>query len=438
MIVMKFGGSSLANAGRIRKAVSIVQSNVGKNPVVVVSALGGVTDMLISAARLALSGRQKKELDAIVDRHMSAVRELGIDPGTVEGDLTELSRIIEGISLLSELTPRTLDKVVSFGERMSSKIVAAHMRAGGMDAQAFNAYDVGLLTDSNFGDADYLPEAEAGIRRALLWRRRGIPVITGYVGRDRDGNITTLGRGGSDYTAAIFGAALNAKEIQIWTDVNGIMTSDPRIVKSAISIGEVSYGEASELAFMGAKVLHPKTILPAVNKQIPVRILNTFNPSHKGTVVLKDIGVKRRVASIAYKKRIKVINIHNPSMFLAHGFMKRIFEVFDSFGVSVDMIATSDVNVSMTLDEGHDIGGLLQELRKMAQVEVRSNRAKISLVGKDMAFIPGLFGKLFSSLRDIRVEMISSSTSEINQSFVVREEDADETIRRLHKEFFGR
>ena len=214
-----------------------------------------------------------------------------------------------------------------------------------MKAAARNAYDIGMLTDSNFGDADVLPETADMIRGAFKPEQGVVSVVTGYIGKDRQGEITTLGRSGSDYTASIVGAAIGAEEIQIWTDVDGVMTSDPRIVKGAMSIESVSYSEASELAFMGAKVLHPKTILPAIEKGIPVRVLNTFNPSHRGTTIVRDIKTRSRLASIACKRRVCVINISTPEMFLAHGFLRRVFEIFDNLGFSVDMVSTSEVNV---------------------------------------------------------------------------------------------
>lgn len=438
MIVMKFGGTSVGNAERIANVAKIVKSEYGRSPIVVVSAVGGVTDGLIGIAQDAISGKKHAEkLNELIDKHYHIIEELGLDPAIINEEVNHLRKHIDGISLLEELTPKTLDKLMSFGERMSARIVAEYMSSISMPAKSYNSYDLGLLTDSNFGDADVLPEAYPKIRRSLSGKRH-IPVVTGFIGKNKEGYITTLGRGGSDYTASILGAAVNAKEIQIWTDVDGIMTTDPKIVKGAKSLDVVSYEEASELAFMGAKVLHPKTILPAINKNIPVRILNTFNPKHHGTYVLKEIKVKSRVASIAYKKKIKVINISTPKMFQAHGFLRRVFEIFDNEGISVDMISTSEVNISVTMDGKQDTDRLIEKLGEMADVEVRANRAKISMVGKGMVYMPGVLGKLFSSLGDINIEMVSSSTSEINQSFVVKEEHADEAVKRLHATFFGR
>ena len=439
MIIMKFGGSSVADGPRIANVANIVELNADRHPVVIVSALGGVTDSLIHLAKAAGSMERKKTIQELKNRHVSTLKSLGLEEGLLNDDFSKLNDALSEIGSSSKVTEKSMDRVVSFGERMSSKIVAACIRSKGIECAAYNAYDLGMVTDSNFGNADILPETYSAIKREFSRIGKGIiPVITGYIGKDRNGEITTLGRGGSDYTASIIGAATGAEEIQIWTDVNGIMTADPRIVENALNVKEVSYKEASELAFMGAKVLHPKTILPAISKNIPVRILNTFNYRHKGTVVLGDIKTRRRVASIACKRNIKVINIYTPSMFLAHGFLKKVFGIFEDFKIPIDMISTSEINISVTVDQKEDISPAIEELKKIAEIEVLDNRAKVSLVGKNMVIMPRLLGRLFYALDGIRVEMISSSTSEINQSIVVNGQDADKAVRKLHKTFFGR
>ncbi len=438
MIVMKFGGTSVGDAERIKSIAKLVAARKSKSPIVVVSAVGGVTDLLIKIAKSAAAQNLDTEmLDELITRHVHIAHDLGIDRNILQDDIKELERLVKGVSMIGELTPKTLDAIMAFGERSSSKLVAGYLSSIGHNANAYNAYDVGLVTDSNYGSADVLPEAYPIMNRKIS-KLSGIPVITGFLGKDKNGIITTLGRGGSDYTASIVGAAVNAKEIQIWTDVNGIMSSDPKIVKKAETLDVVSYSEASELAFLGAKVLHPKTILPAVNKNIPVKILNSMNPKHKGTVVLKNIKKERRVASITCKKRISVVNLHTPSMFLVHGFLKKVFDTVDRLGLSVDMISTSEVSVSMTFDNEHGLDRLVRELKKLSEVELLSNRAQISVVGNNLASIPGIFGRIFSALDGIEVEMISSSASEVNQSFVVQEKDANSSILKLHNEFFGR
>jgi aspartate kinase len=437
MIVMKFGGSSVANAARIRNIASIVKRKKRECPVVVVSALGGVTDGLLQAANEAARGRNPKNVLAeIIRKHYAAIDALSLRREIIGDEVEQLGRRLESMSMLGECTPKGVDLLVSFGERMSARIIAAHLSNTGMPAKAYDAYDIGMITDSNFGNADVLPQSYPRMRRKLA-KLAHVPVITGFIGKDRAGNVTTLGRGGSDYTASIIGAAIGAKEIQIWTDVNGIMTADPRVVRGAKSIAVVSYGEASELAVLGAKVLHPKTILPAMDKGIPVRILNTFNPGHKGTVVLRNPGVKCRIASITCKKNIQVMNLSTPSMFQEHGFLRKVFGVFESRGVSVDMVSTSEVNVSVAIEGRHITDALKSELGKIAKVDVRSGRAKISLVGNDLIYVRGALGRMFSALKGMSIEMVSSSLSETNQSFVVKEKDADTAVRRLHATFFG-
>jgi aspartate kinase len=438
MIVMKFGGTSVGNAERIRDVVKIVKSKIDSKPVVVVSALGGVTDNIIDTANLASNGdKYDIKLNGILQRHYDTIAELGLRPEIISSETDQLARNINNITTRKELTPRDLDKIVSFGERMSARIIAGYLSKMGIPAKAHDSYDIGLITDGNFGDASMLPESYPKIKRSLS-NSKSVPVITGFIAKDKNGRITTLGRGGSDYTASIIGAAIGATEIQIWTDVNGIMTADPKIVKNAKSVAIVSYDEASELAFLGAKVLHPKTILPAIENSIPVRILNTFNPTHRGTLVLKDIRVKNRVVSIACKKKIQVINLTTPKMFQMHGFLRQVFETFDKHGVSVDMVSTSEVNVSITMDGKQKTDRLVEDLKGLADVQIMPNRAKVSIVGKHMVYIPGILSKLFSSLDGIYIEMISSSTSEVNDGFVVEEKYADEAVRRLHKSFFGR
>lgn len=435
MIVMKFGGSSVANAKRIRNAAGIVRSRIDKNPIVVVSALGGVTDSLIEAANESVDGMGLKKVDGILERHYAAIEELGLNPEIIDAEVKQMRSSFDEINAERKLTQKMFDRIVSYGERMSARIMAACLSDMDIQARAYDAYDIGLITDSNFGDADVLPESYARMNK-LVRKIKGTPVITGYIGKDKNGDITTLGRGGSDYTASIVGAAVGAEEIQIWTDVDGIMTADPKMVSTAKSIDIVSYGEATELAFLGAKVLHPKTILPAVEHNIPVRILNTFNPEYKGTLVLGNVNMKSRVASIAYKKQVQVVEISMPMIEQKNRFLQRILEIFENHKVPVDMITTSDVSASITIDGKYRTDALLNDLGKMAIVEVKSNMAKVSLVGHDLAQIPGVKERVSDSLKTVDVEM--RSASKINQSFVVKENRAKSVIKKLHDAFFGR
>lgn len=441
VIVMKFGGTSVGSADSIRQVVGIVKASHG-SPFVVVSALSGVTDLLLASARKALdrSFSAKEAIKTIESRHVSVIAGLGLKADIISEDIAELEHILFGISLVRELTPRTRDYVASFGERLSSKIVAAYARKAGLNASAFSAYDLGVITDSNFGNAEILPGTYEAIAAAVKAIPAGvIPVVTGFVGKTAEGEVTTLGRGGSDYSAAIFGAALGAEEIQVWTDVDGVMTADPRIVPNARTVDAVSFEEASELAYFGAKVLHPKAVVPALNRNIPVRVVNTFNPSGNGTLILKNVTRKGHVTAIASKSGIYVININSARMFMAYGFLHHVFKLFDEFRIPVDMIATSEVNVTVTVEKKFDISGLVGKLGEFATVAVLSDRASISIVGSGIRLAPGLGGKIFSIFgrMGINVEMTTQSYDALSETLVIKEDRLEEAVRALHGEFFG-
>ncbi|MBI2142876.1 aspartate kinase [Candidatus Woesearchaeota archaeon] len=441
VIVMKFGGTSVGSAESIRQVVEIVKASQG-SPFVVVSALSGVTDLLLASARKALgrSFSANEAIRVIGDRHGAVIGALGLEAGIISEDLAELEQVLFGISLIRELTPRTTDYVASFGERMSSKIVAAFAKNAGLNAQAFNAYDLGVVTDENFGNAEILPGTYEAIAAAVKGIPAGvIPVVTGFIGKTGQGEVTTLGRGGSDYSAAIYGAALGAEEIQVWTDVDGVMTADPMIVPNARTVDAVSFEEASELAYFGAKVLHPKSILPAMNKEIPVRVLNTFNPSGNGTLILKNVTRNGNVTAITSKSDIYVININSARMLLAFGFLHQVFRLFDEFRIPVDMIATSEVNVTVTVEKKFDISGLVEKLREFAAVTVLSDRASVSIVGSGIRHAPGLGSKIFSIFgrMGINVEMTTQSYDALTETLVIKEDRLEEAVNALHGEFFG-
>ncbi|MFH2027536.1 MAG: lysine-sensitive aspartokinase 3 [Nanoarchaeota archaeon] len=439
MIVMKFGGSSVKNAERITNVGTIIKSRLDKKPIVVVSALGGITDMLIGTAENAFEGKDTSKLLAeIRERHTSTLKDLGLDESLVDEQLKEFEELIKRIEAVKEITTETMDHIQSFGERMSARIVAAHLSNTGTPAEAHDAYDVGFISDDNYGDAEPLEETEAQLREHLT-NKTAVPVITGFIAKTKAGKITTLGRGGSDYTAAIIGAAVNSEEIQIWTDVNGIMTTDPRIVKEAKTISEISFNEASELAYFGAKVLHPKTIIPAVEKNIPVRVLNTYEPDNEGTVILKEVNDNQPIKAIACKRHNLIMNITSSRMLNAYGFLTKVFSVFEKNRKSVDMISTSEVSISLTLSNDKDIDKIEKSLKRYAEIKIEGDKSIICIVGDGMKHIPGIAAKTFSVLGNnkINVEMISQGASEINISFVVNDVDADNAIKALHKEYFG-
>lgn len=439
MIVQKFGGTSVGGADQIRRVAQIIRRSLPSRPVVVVSAVSGVTNRLFRLADLALSGAPwAPELQALRDLHAGILRDLDAEEPSVDALLDDLSQLLSGISMLRECSPRAKDRLVSYGERLSVRILAAHLRNIGVRAQALDAFDVGLTTDSRFGEARPLPDVDERIRNALA-AQDGVPVITGYIGKDQAGDVTTLGRGGSDYTAAIFGAALDAQEIQIWTDVDGVMTVDPRIVGSARFIKKLSFAEASELAFYGAKVLHPATMIPAVRKGIPIRVLNSYRPEFEGTTVVARLSPEERgVKSIASKDRVAVVTIVAPPMLFQYGFLERIAGVFARHEIVVDMIATSEVSVAMTTNPAADLDPVVAELSKFSEVAVQREMSQISIVGEELRDRHDLAAAVFGSIArlKVKVEMVSFGATRNNLSLVVAQDRVREVVTALHADLF--
>ncbi len=438
MIVMKFGGTSVGSAAMIRRVIEIVTSR--QEPIVVVSAVSKVTDLLIQAARAAEKGKHASCLNEISEIHASILKELGLPQSLLAEQMGLLERLLDNIADSGRLTSMQLDEVCSFGERLSVIIVAASGSAIGM--RAYNAYDLGLATDDNFGSAEVLPEAYGRLKIAFTSIPQGtIPVVTGFLGRTTDGRITTLGRGGSDYSASLIGAAMDSEAVEIWTDVNGIMSADPRIAPEARTIPKVTFEEASELAYLGAKVLHPKTILPVIRKGIPVIVLNTYEPAAAGTQIVRDAERKDGITAIVSKKGLSIVNVNSERMFLMHGFLHKIFNVFDEHRISVDMVSTSEVNVSVTVDSRFDsgMGEAVRKLGEFSRVSLEDGKASISVVGHGIKRNPDTTARIFATLSatGINPEMISQGASEINIGLVVEASDADKAVRVLHAEFFG-
>jgi aspartate kinase len=436
MLVMKFGGTSVADAVRIRTVVRLAAERIDRRPVVVVSAMSGITNLLIDLAHRALKGPTTAQ--EVRARHAEALADLGLPADLLQEELDDLRSLLKGITLVGELTPRSLDCIMSFGERLSSKVVAAAFRAAGHESSACNAYDLGLVTDERFGSANPLESCYEPLGRAVK-AVKGIPVVTGFIGKDKRGNITTLGRGGSDYSASILGRAVGAEEIQIWTDVDGVMTSDPKICPKARSLEVLSFMEASELAYYGAKVVHPSTMIPAVKAKIPIRVLNTYRPEHPGTVILdRAPRSKDGVKSIAYRAHLSLITVSSMRMLMQPGFMAKIFEVFGRHEVVIDMVATSEVTVSLTTDTRKDIAPAIEELREIAEVEVEKKQAIVCLVGEGIRDEPGAVARIFETLRDAKVStrMVSFAASNVNVSLLVAEKDVTKAVKALHERFF--
>jgi aspartate kinase len=452
MLVMKFGGTSVGSAERMQGVLELVKSAHIKDDkiVVVLSAMSGMTNALIDGAQKAVQHDLKGALlvaAKISDTHIQAIENLFSKSDVsmqllndVQQHLQELEILYKGISYLGELTKRSLDAVSGMGELLSSKIVAAYAKAHGLNAQWADARQF-IVTDNNFGKANpswKKLEAKTKEKLSPILNQSTVVITQGFIGATEEGASTTLGRGGSDFSASIIGVALEANEIQIWTDVDGMMTADPRVVKDAVVLPEVSFQEASELAYFGAKVLHPLTIAPAVEKAIPVRILNTMAPEKKGTIIKESVKATGPVCAIASKKGIISFTLTTPRMLMSHGFLTRVFEVFDKHQTSIDLIATSEVTVSVTTDRADTVKAIAADLSEYGEVSVQSDVAIVTVVGRKFKETIGLAGKVFDTLKNINILMISAGASDINMSFVCSSEDADLAVQQLHEAFFAR
>ncbi|MBI2387565.1 MAG: aspartate kinase [Elusimicrobia bacterium] len=438
MIVMKFGGSSVGAPDRIARVIEIVRGRLARKPVVVVSAFRGVTDDLLALGREALGGNIGR-LDLVGKRHRDAARDLGVDPAPLEPLLAELAELARGVSLLKELTPRTLDRLAGCGERLSARIVAAVFAKAGVPAVAVDASAAGLVTDERFGEAAPLPEADA-LLRAALGGDGPLRVVTGFIGRTRGGELTTLGRNGSDFSATIIGAALGAEEVEIWSDVDGIMTADPRLVPGARPLETLSFAEACELAHYGGKVLHPHTLVPAMRKGIPVRALNTFKPEHPGTRIVAAAAAAHGVAlkSIAFKRHQLILSASSPRMLSGPGFLARIFAALARHDIDVDMVATSEVSVSATTGDEKGVAKAVEELSAEFETTVERGMSVVCAVGDAIQSTPGVAAEIFGAMKSagVNVRMISQGASKNNVAFVVEDAAVDAAVRALHSRFF--
>ena len=450
MIVIKFGGTSVGTAERVANAIEIVSERRHLHPIVVVSALSGITNDLVAAteaARACDSAKVDQIIAAVRQRHEDVALQLVqqkmdfFEAFTRQLDrpIEQIHTILRGIALLGEITLRAKDKVVAIGEKLSSVLFTYSMMMRALPGEHVHSEEV-VVTDARFGEASPLmDETRAAAHRVLLpiVERNLIPVMGGFIGRTRDGATTTLGRGGSDYSAAIVGAAVGADEIQIWTDVDGMMTCDPRLIPSARIIDRISYTEAAELAWFGAKVLHPKTIAPAVEQGIPVRILNTHNVASPGTLITEQGDERGEGAkAIAVKKGVTVVHMTSNRMLGAHGFLARLFAIFEELEVSVDLITTSEVSVSVTIDEKHNLEKLVEKLAPVADVEVRENQAIVAVVGRKLMKDSAVGARVFESLRGVPMSMFSLGTSGLNLSIVIDEKDAERAVKSIHATLF--
>ncbi|ACO33167.1 MULTISPECIES: lysine-sensitive aspartokinase 3 [Acidobacterium] len=451
LVVMKFGGTSVEDAVAIDRTAGIVRGRVerGLQPIVVVSAMAKVTDQLIAAAQAAARGDRNGALAITArlrNRHLETAGKLvpaeaiGEVEGWMETEFAALDEILRGLSAVGELTPRIHDMVVSYGERISSRMIAAGFAHRGLSSAHVDARRC-IITDAQHGRG--IPQdalIEERLREHVLPHAQEgrVVVMGGFIGSTVEGVTTTLGRGGSDFTAALVGGGLEAESIEIWTDVNGIMTTDPRMCPDALRVKTISFEEAAELAYFGAKVLHPATILPAVKKNIPVLVLNSRNPQNEGTrITAVAPHCRSPFKSIAVKKKLTIIDVVASRMLMSHGYLKAIFDIFDKHKCAVDMVSTSEVSVSLTVDSNEKLPEIAADLSKLADVKYEGKKALVCLVGENVRGHNGIAGRVFTAVKDVNLRMISQGASEINMSFMIEEDDVEEAVRALHAEFFA-
>lgn len=449
MLVIKFGGTSVGDADRVANAIDIVAERRHLKPVIVVSALAGVTNDLVAASEAACAQDPKRVAAIIANvrrRHEDVALRLVQQKSDflesfirqLDKQIEEIDTILRGIALLGEITLRARDKVMSIGEKLSSVLFAYTMMMRALPGEHVHSEDV-IRTDDRFGGATPIMDAtREQARRVLmpLLERNLIPVMGGFIGRTESGATTTLGRNGSDYTAAIVGAAIGADEVQIWTDVDGLLTCDPRVVPGARVIERLSFEEAAELAQFGAK-LHPRTLEPAVEANIPVRVLNTHNPSSPGTLITRTTDAASGPRSIARKKGVTMVHVTSNKMLGAHGFLARFFAVFEQLAISVDLIATSEVSVTVTVDEKHDTDELVRRLKSIADgVELIDNQCIIAVVGQSVMSDARVGARVLDALHSMPVKMISLGRSGLNLSIVVDDARADDAVKAIHHTLF--
>lgn len=444
---MKFGGTSVEDARAFARVADIVASQKYLRPVVVVSAMSGMTDALLASVCQARAGSPQSAATTLAPqfaRHVDVAMTLRANEQkevlrAIEAARQEIAQLLNKVAEEPNKRAALADAVLSFGEGLSSMLLAAMLNRRGLSSQQVDARDC-IVTDGEHGCAT--PLFEETYQRSQetlgpLVNSAIVPVLGGFVGAGPGGETTTLGRGGSDYTAALLGAALRAGEIQIWTDVTGVLTADPRVVPGAQTIPRLSYAEAAELAYFGAKVLHPKTIQPAVEDNIPVRICNSRALDHAGTLVgAESETTAHTVKAIAHKTGVTTVQISSARMLGAYGFLRALFEVFDRHRTIVDVVTTSEVSVSLSLDDAGALPAIVAELSQLGTVRVERDRAIICVVGEGLRGTPGIAARVFSTISDINVTLISQGASSINLTFAIEEARVKEAVTRLHEEFF--
>ncbi|XP_010453390.1 PREDICTED: aspartokinase 1, chloroplastic [Camelina sativa] len=454
--VMKFGGSSVATAERMREVADLILTFPEESPVIVLSAMGKTTNNLLLAGEKAVccgvsNASEIEELSIIKELHLRTVKELNIDPSDILSYLEELEQLLKGIAMMKELTLRTRDYLVSFGECLSTRIFAAYLNKLGVKARQYDAFEIGFITTDDFTNGDILEATYPAVAKRLFedWMHDpAVPIVTGFLGKGwKTGAVTTLGRGGSDLTATTIGKALGLKEIQVWKDVDGVLTCDPTIYKRATPVPYLTFDEAAELAYFGAQVLHPQSMRPAREGEIPVRVKNSYNPKAPGTIITKTRDMTKTIlTSIVLKRNVTMLDIASTRMLGQVGFLAKVFSIFEDLGISVDVVATSEVSISLTLDPSklwsreliqQELDHVVEELEKIAVVNLLKGRAIISLIGNvqhSSLILERAFHVLYT--KGVNVQMISQGASKVNISFIVNDAEAEGCVQALHKSFF--
>lgn len=452
MVVQKFGGTSVADPEAIRRLIEIVRAartRDARGPAVVVSAMSRVTDGLLGVADSAGASHLAEALSKtqlIRERHIATARELvsgpALDPlvSQINAELDDLTDVIKALAVLREVSPRTLDVVAAIGELLSSRIIAGSLTSAGVDSEWVDARQV-IVTNNEHTRATPLgKETNARLRSIVgpILDSGRVAVLGGFVGATLAGHTTTLGRGGSDYSGALVGAGVEASEIQIWTDVDGMLSADPRVIKRAKLVDHLSFAEAAELAYFGAKVLHPSTILPAVERNIPVRILNSWKPAAAGTLITgAGSSTRKGLTGLASKRDVTVIDITSTRMLAAYGFLRQVFEVFERFTTAVDMVTTSEVSVSVTVDDIRHLDEIEEALSEFASVSVERNMSLLCAVGDVLQHEPEMAARVVGVFEEVPLRMISQAASRRNITVVLRQGDLPHAMERLHEEFFS-
>ena len=460
MVVQKFGGTSVADPDAVRRLIDIVRAaraRDGRGPVLVVSAMSRVTDALLAVAAEASASRPESALaqvEPLRERHLAMARALlghamgdaAGNPGLValasyiDQQFEQLAAVVKALAVLREVSVRTLDVVAAMGELLSSRIVAAALVHAGVPGEWVDARRA-IVTDDDHTQACPLMRETTGALRASVLpvvEAGRIPVLGGFVGATVEGHTTTLGRGGSDYSGAIVGVGIDAAEIQIWTDVDGMLTADPRVIPQSRLVQRLSFAEAAELSYFGAKVLHPSTIHPAVERNIPVRILNSRKPAGEGTLITADPAPGGdQLTAMAAKRDLTVIDITSSRMLMAYGFLRRVFEVFERFRTAVDVVTTSEVSVSVTVDDRRHLGAIIDALSEFAEVSEEPEMALLCAVGDRLRSEPAIAARVIRVLEEVPLRMISQAASRRNITVILRQADLPHAMRRLHEEFFA-